>query len=206
MALSRFLLVRHGQTSWNKNNKYQGQTNIPLNDIGKEQAYHISKRLAKEKLNAVYSSDLDRAIETAHIIAKPHNLEVIPTEDMREINFGSWEGYNFEQIMRIWPEQYQKWINDPWNYNPPGGESLGELTRRVKNFMLKTAARHPGQNVLVVSHAGPIRAFLSVILELKKQFFWKFKISNASLTIVNYDGEEDDSFIVTVNDTSHLDI
>lgn len=203
--MSGFFLVRHGETMWNKCRKYQGQTDVPLNDTGREQACKLSVRLEKQRLDAVYASDLGRAIETARIIAKPHNIEVVGSRELREINFGIWEGYNFEEIMNKWPNEYKKWLDEPWYSNPPGGETLNELTFRVKKFFNEAAARHPDQNVLVVTHAGPIRAFLSVLLRLEKSFFWKFKISNASLTIVNYNGNDDDSYIVSINDTCHTD-
>ena len=125
-----------------------------------------------------------------------------------ELSFGIWEGLTYDEIIRKWPQEYKRWQDDPYNLKPPGGETLTELCDRTSVFLKKVATKHPDGRILVVSHAGPIRAILSVLLNLKQNFFWKFKISNTSLTIIEYDGlkelPDSDAFIVTVNDTYHL--
>ncbi len=207
--LARFFLVRHGETIWNKQRKYQGQSDIPLTDEGKIQAELLSKRLKHEKLDVAYASDLGRTMETAKIIAEQHDIEVIPTELMRELSFGIWEGLTYEDILQKWPQEYRSWIDNPYYEKPPEGETLSQLCERVSRFLMKAAKAYPDGRILVVSHAGPIRAVLSVLLNLKQSFFWKFKISNTSLTVIEYDGlkelSDSDAFIVTVNDTYHLD-
>lgn len=206
--MARFFLVRHGQTLWNKEFKYQGQSDVPLTDEGRYQAKLLSESLEGERIDTVYASDLERTIETAEIIAKPHGLKVALAPDMREINFGIWEGYTYEEIIAQWPEEFEKWKEDPFRISPPDGETFLELCTRVSKFLKITARKHPEENVLIVSHAGPIRAVLLTLLNLKYEFFWKFKISNTSLTIIEYDGEKDlgesEAFIVTVNNESHL--
>lgn len=208
--LTRFFLVRHGETIWNAKKKYQGQSDIPLTEEGRFQAGCLADKLKDEKLDGVFASDLKRTIETAEIIAKPHDLKVVPTKMIRELSFGIWEGLTYEEIMEKWAQEYQNWINNPYYTRPPEGESLSELCQRVSKFLMETAKNHPDGRILVVSHAGPIRAMLFTLLDLKPSFFWKFKISNTSLTIIEYDGrkelKESDAFIVTVNNTSHLGI
>lgn len=193
---------------WNRQGKYQGQSDVPLTDEGREQARILSERLKDEKIDVIYASDLDRAIETAAIIAKYHDLNVLPAPLMRELNFGIWEGMTYDEIIQKWPQEYNEWQRDPHNKKPPEGETLAELCKRVSKFLKETAREHPDSRILVVSHAGPIRAILSVLLNLRQDFFWKFKISNTSITIIEYDGQkelaESDAFIVTVNNTYHL--
>lgn len=200
--------MRHGETMWNRQGKYQGQSDVPLTDEGREQARILSERLKDEKIDVIYASDLDRAIETAAIIAKYHDLNVLPAPLMRELNFGIWEGMTYDEIIQKWPQEYNEWQRDPHNKKPPEGETLAELCKRVSKFLKETAREHPDSRILVVSHAGPIRAILSVLLNLRQDFFWKFKISNTSITIIEYDGQkelaESDAFIVTVNNTYHL--
>jgi len=200
--------VRHGETVWNTEARYQGQSDTPLTDKGRAQARSLSERLKDEKIDVVYASDLGRTIETAEIIAKPHGLKVLKAPMMRELNFGLWEGMTYEEIMQKFPQEYRAWLDDPYNRRPPEGETIGELCGRVSKFLREAATLHPDARIIVVSHAGPIRAVLSVLLNLRREFFWKFKISNTSLTIIEYDGLQDlwesDAFIVTVNNTYHL--
>jgi len=200
--------VRHGETIWNRERRYQGQSDIPLTGEGRTQARILSERLKNEKIDVIYASDLSRTIETAEIIAKYHGLKVLTAPLMRELSFGIWEGMTYDEIIQKWPQEYKEWQADPYNKKPPEGETLSELCQRASKFLMETAKKHPESRILVVSHAGPIRAVLSVLLNLKKDFFWKFKISNTSLTIIEYDGQkelaESNAFIVTVNNTYHL--
>ncbi|MCR4432026.1 MAG: alpha-ribazole phosphatase [Tepidanaerobacteraceae bacterium] len=206
--MSRFYLIRHGETLWNKEFKYQGQSDIPLSDTGRLQALKLSERLKAQKIDGVYSSDLQRAMETARIISVPHELEVFPAREMRELSFGKWEGCTFDEINEKWPGEMERWRKDPYNERPEGGENLSELCERVSIFLKAAANKHPEKNILIVTHAGPIRALLSVILNLHYDLFWKFKISNASITVVEYDGKEElarsSAYVVAVNDTYHL--
>jgi alpha-ribazole phosphatase len=206
--LARFFLARHGETIWNRERKYQGQSDVPLTDEGRIQARSLSERLKDEKIDVIYASDLGRTIETAEIIAEHHGQKVVPDPLMRELSFGIWEGMTYDEIMQKWPQEYKGWQADPYNEKPPEGETLSELCERVSKFLMKAAQDHPEGRILAVSHAGPIRAILSVLLNLKEEFFWKFKIGNTSLTIIEYDGlkqlSESDAFIVTVNDEYHL--
>jgi len=207
-TLARFILVRHGETIWNRQRKYQGQSDVPLTNEGRLQAKTLSERLKNEKIDVIYASDLDRTMETAKILARYHGRKVMPATLMRELSFGIWEGMTYDEIIQKWPQEYKMWQADPYNKKPPDGETLSELCERVSKFLMETAKKYPDSRILVVTHAGPIRAILSVLLNLKQDFFWKFKISNTSLTIIEYDGlrelAESDAFIVTVNNTYHI--
>lgn len=207
-TLARIFLVRHGETLWNRDFLYQGQKDVPLSEEGKRQAQKLARALESEKFSAIYSSDLSRAFETAGEIAKPHGLDVICAKELREINFGLWEGHSYKELQEKYPVEFSMWLNDPINNSPPEGESLKEFTRRVVTYLSEVAAKHRGEKVLAVTHAGAIRAVLMSMLDLDVKHFWKFKISNASLTVVNLDDRggvwSDDSYIIKVNETAHL--
>jgi alpha-ribazole phosphatase len=206
--MARFILIRHGETIWNRESRYHGQADVPLNDEGRIQARKLSERLKNERIDVIYASDLQRAVETAETIAKPHSLKVNTVKEMRELSLGIWEGFKYNEIQKKWPEEFEKWGKDPHFVKPPSGESLSELCDRVSGFLRKAAEKHIRENVAIVTHAGPIRALLAVILGLEKGKFWKFKISNTSLTVVEYDGLSDlahsDAYILAVNDINHL--
>jgi len=207
--MARFYLVRHGETLWNREAKYQGQSDVPLTDTGRDQAKKLSGRLRNKKIDVAYASDLERTIETANIILDSRDIEVVSTAEIREIHFGIWEGHTYDEIIDKWGIEFEKWQRDPFHISPPKGETFLQLCGRISNFLKKAAKKHPEDNILVVSHAGPIRAILLVLLNLDYERFWKFKISNTSLTEIVYDGSEDlnksDAFIGRVNDTSHLE-
>lgn len=206
--MTRFYLVRHGQTLWNVERKYQGQSDVPLTKTGKLQAKRVADKLKDKDISAIYASDLSRTINTAREIAKHHNLEVLKDKDVRELSFGIWEGLTFDEINQRWSKEFKDWQEKPFEINPPEGETLTDLYNRTDRFMMRAAKDHPKEKIVVVTHAGPIRAILAQILNLKKDLFWKFKISNSSITEFVYRGErklsESDAFIGQVNDTCHL--
>ncbi|MCL4458733.1 MAG: alpha-ribazole phosphatase [Chloroflexi bacterium] len=149
---ARLLLVRHGQTDWNVAGRYQGRTDIPLNEMGREQSISVAKQLQEQPIAAVYSSALARAYETARIIAAPHGLEVIQDERLNEINQGEWEGLRFEEIIDRYPALYQRWISDPVNTHLPGGESVVELQARVLAAIEEIITKHHQQLICIVAH------------------------------------------------------
>ena len=146
----RVLVVRHGVTLWNKEGRYQGQTDIPLSDEGISQAEAVGRRLAGEPVCRVYSSDLARARMTASIIARHHDIEVKTDRRLREMYFGEWEGLTFDEIGKKWPGLRDKWLKDPVNLRPPGGESASDLISRV----LK-AVRDIYSDIKNITPAGP---------------------------------------------------
>lgn len=147
---TRILLVRHGETDWNSERRWQGQTDRPLNERGREQALRLADELASEPIDAVYSSDLIRAHETARIIAERLGLGVTAVPGLRERRFGSWEGMRDEEVAHHFPGVQ----------SAPDAEEREEMASRVLESIGAIAQTHPGQTVLVVAHGGPIRAVL----------------------------------------------
>jgi broad specificity phosphatase PhoE len=151
--VTQILLVRHGETDWNLDRRLQGHSDRPLNDTGREQSRALAVELADERLDAVYSSDLSRARETAEIVAGTHGLEVTTLEELRERHFGSWEGLSDDEIHERFPEEIA-------NGTLGDGEPREEMDRRVLQALKRIATEHPNGTVLVVSHGGPLRAML----------------------------------------------
>ena len=147
---ARIILARHGETDWNLERRWQGHSDRPLNDTGREQAETLAAELADEPIDAVYSSDLVRAHETARIVADRLGLDVVTVPGLRERRFGSWEGLQDVEVERLFPG-----VN-----GAPDAEPRGEMARRVLESLERIAAANHGRTVLVVSHGGPIRAIL----------------------------------------------
>lgn len=150
--MTTILFVRHGETDWNLERRVQGHTDRPLNATGAEQVRVLTEELREERLDAVYASDLARARETARPVAEARGLEVELLPELREKNFGSWEGLLDTEIAERFPEAR----TGPWG----DAETGDEMTGRVLGALRRIAARHPGGTVLVVSHGGPLRAVL----------------------------------------------
>ena len=162
--MTRLILVRHGQTDWNQERRYQGQADPPLNDQGRQQARELAARLAGERVSAIYSSDLRRALETAQIIA--HGLTALIQVDprLREISLGKWEGMLYPDILAQYETLWWSRERDPMNVRPPGGENVAEFSLRVHAIASEISSRHPGSQVLVVTH-GLVIAVLKCIVQ-----------------------------------------
>jgi probable phosphoglycerate mutase len=160
---TRIIAVRHGETSWNVDSRIQGQRDVGLNDTGRWQARRVGEALADEDITAVYSSDLGRAHQTAETIAEVAGIPVVPEEGLRERHFGMFEGKTFDEIHAHWPEHAQNWRRRIPDWQPPeGGESLLELRERVNRTMTQLAARHPGEQIVVVAHGGVLDALYRI--------------------------------------------
>jgi len=150
--VTEILLARHGETDWNRERRIQGKTDRPLNDAGRAQAAELARALAAERIDAVYSSDLLRALDTARAVAAPRGLDVVTLRELRERDFGTWEGLTDTEILERFPEAR----TTPWG----DAETREQLAERVVAALSLIADRHPDGRVLAVTHGGPIRAVL----------------------------------------------
>jgi len=210
----RIVFVRHGLTDWNRESRYQGQTDIELSEDGVRQAEAVGRRLAEEKIHRIYSSDLKRARATAEKIAAHHEISVIVDERLRELSFGEWEGLTFEQITAKWPELQKKWIADPVNFTSPGGESARDLEKRVflalqdirKDLIeLKNNASQDESDIpvgVIVSHGGVIRWLMAFLTAGTGTDLGSKGIQQASVTVCEL--SDAGMHVITWNDTSHL--
>ncbi len=154
--MTTLLLARHGETDWNRDDRFQGHADPPLNAAGRAQAQALADRLEPEDVHAVYTSPLRRAHETAEIVGARLSLTVGTVEALREIDVGSWSGLTRSDVERRFPEGYARWLalGPGWE----DGETYDQLGERVVPALLELGQRHPGERVLVVTHGGPIRA------------------------------------------------
>jgi broad specificity phosphatase PhoE len=154
-------LARHGETDWNRELRWQGHSDPPLNDRGRRQAQMLADALDGMPLVAVYTSDLSRATETAEIVASRLNLPVSVDPALREIDVGSWEGFTLAEIETRFPEAVARW-EERGEHGWEGGESHDQMAARVREAVRSIAARHEGEEILIVTHGGPIRALKSL--------------------------------------------
>lgn len=158
--MTSILLARHGETDWNRANRFQGHADPPLNPAGREQARALAEALADEPLGAVYTSPLRRAAETAEIVAAAHGLQADPVDGLREVDVGSWEGLTRCDLEQRQPEQFRRWLiehEQGWE----DGETYEEMGRRAVAALLVLAERHHGERILAITHGGPIRAAIA---------------------------------------------
>jgi broad specificity phosphatase PhoE len=148
--VAELILVRHGETDWNRDSRYQGHADPPLNDAGREQARELARRLEPLALDAIYTSDLRRAAETAEIIRAGREIPLVAHEGLREVDVGSWSGLTRAEIERRFPGE-----------TTHNGESRDAFRRRVVGTVTAIAAQHDGARILIVSHGGSLRAVLS---------------------------------------------
>ncbi|HWR43292.1 alpha-ribazole phosphatase [Sporomusa sp.] len=184
--MTRLIVVRHGQTMWNLERKYQGHSDIALNDKGLSQARAVAKRLAEESIHAVYASDLSRAFKTAECIAAEHSLTVNLVPELREIKFGEWEGLTYEQISERWPGLLGKLWTTPDELEIPGGETFHQLKERAAAAIQKIVAAHPEQTVTVVAHGGTIGTILCATLEIHLNHVWSIRQDNTAVNVIDY--------------------
>lgn len=200
----KLLLVRHGETDWNLAHRYQGQSDIPLNQRGVQQAEQLARRLSNEKINALYSSDLSRALETAKYVANMYEPALAIQSDSRwqEICFGEWDGLNYEEVEAKWQNEVTAWYADPVNFSPPAGETMLQMSKRVQSALDELKSKHKDETALVVSHGGVIQVLLCMLLGMELNRYWQFHVMQASLTVIHF--YEDAAILDLFNDVSHL--
>ncbi|MFQ5808928.1 MAG: histidine phosphatase family protein, partial [Armatimonadota bacterium] len=151
------VLVRHGETEWNRQHRIQGQADSALTDVGERQTELVATRLAGTKIDAVYSSDLGRALRAAEAIARPHGLEAITDAGLRERGFGRWEGLTLEEAREDHAEALEMWYRDLESFRPPGAESSKDMRERVWGAFRRSVEQCEAGCIVLVSHSGPIR-------------------------------------------------
>ena len=197
--MTTIFLIRHGETEWNRNGRWQGHADIPLSEAGRAQAQAIAQRFRQEgaRFDHLYASDLSRALETAQIIAQELEQPVHPFPALREVDVGSWSGLTRDQIIDRVPGAFTT------VFHSSDGESQEIFTRRVGEGLLNLAERHPGERLMIVTHGGTIRAMLRYLYmrqgmaELAAPHFGNTSITEIQLEATAWR-------VVRINDLAHL--
>ena len=198
-----FIMIRHGFSVANNEKRFAGHSDFPLTELGQLQAKRCAEALKHEKIDAVYSSDLKRAYQTAEPIARSHGLKVIPHKGLREIFAGEWEGKTFDQIDRDYAEDYSVWKNDIGKAKCTGGERVSELSGRVLAALTEIAESNCGKTVCIATHATPIRAVCTAAAGYPAEDMGKIPwTANASISIFEY--ENGKFCAVCISKTEHL--
>ncbi len=196
-------LVRHGESIYNAEGRIQGHQDIALSELGAKQAKLIAARLASERFDAIYSSDLVRASATADIIATRHNLPVYTTTLLRESKLGIIEGLTRAEIDDRFPPEANEWLWNPLSARPPGAESIQDVIDRARQFLDETLPKHSdGSQLLIVGHGGSLRGVIIAGLDLPSDFYRRMHFSNTNLSIIELG---DRPALRLLNDTCHMD-
>ena len=200
--MKKIFLVRHGESQWNVLKKIQGQQDVPLTDRGMKQANLIGNRLVHERIDRIYSSDLKRAYDTAEIIGKRLSLNVIPTKEFREIDFGIWEGMSNDKMHIEYYNELCLWRKEPEKLKVEGAESLRELQLRAMAAVNKIINNEVGDNILIVSHSATLKTIILGLLNMDLAYFKNLTLGNVSLSIV--ENRDYNRVMKVLNDTCHI--
>lgn len=199
----KLFLIRHGQTLWNEEGRYQGDSDIGLTRVGIRQAKLAAKYLAKVNLSNIYSSPLERALDTANIVGKGRNLKPVLRENLKEIYFGKWEGMKFSEINKEFHDDYQNWLKDPYNNSPTGGESFKKVQERavaeIDNIVNENEDK---SSVAVITHGGVILSLLVHWLQIPMPRWRSIIQRQGAINIAVID--KGFPYISTINYTGHL--
>jgi len=201
--MTRVILVRHGETEWNRVERFRGRADVPLNDTGLFQAQATGRRVANEwRPMAIYSSPLSRAVKTAEAVAWHFDLRVEVHLGLIDIDYGEWQGLTPAEAKERWPEVVGAWYDAPHTAQIPGGETLDDLRVRAMRAVNEIANRHKGQTIVLVSHTVVNRIILLGALGLGNDRFWRLSQDTCAINV--FDAEGSVFTIVRLNDICHL--
>lgn len=200
----RLLLMRHAETDWVAANRFQGQTDVPLNTHGRRQAAALAHVMAGEAIHVLYASDLQRAWETAQAVVtvRPHAIPLQAEPRLREMHFGRWEGLTYDEIQQQEAAALAIWEGDLEHTAPPGGETLLQMAERVRAVYTNIRQAHAEQTVALVAHGGPLQVLLTCILGLPARDYWHFALAPTSISEVHF--YDAGPILTRLNDTHHL--
>jgi broad specificity phosphatase PhoE len=199
--MAKLILARHGETMWNVEKVFRGRADVNLDGVGIKQAELLGKYLSNWELEAIYSSPVKRALDTANIVARYQKVAVLIAEGLIDFDFGEWQSLPEQEVKKLYPAILDEWHNNPDKVKMPGGESLADVRRRAVEVVSDVLSRHQG-NVLLVSHRVVIKVLICYLLGLDNSHFGNISQDVGGITIFNY---ADGRFILTRhNDTSHL--
>ena len=197
------VLVRHGETEWNRVERFRGRTDIELNETGRRQARAAAQRLSGWQIGAIYSSPLKRALQTAQPIAEACGLGVAVLEGIADVDHGAWAGLSAEEARVQYPDAYQTWVHTPLLARFPQGESLRQVQARSWSALEEISSAHEGETILLVSHVVVNRVLICSALGLVEDAFWRVGQDNAAINVLQ--GANGRYRVLLLNDTCHLE-
>jgi broad specificity phosphatase PhoE len=180
-------LVRHGQTALNAEGRFRGRRDVPLDELGLEQAAGAGRELSGAGIGAVYASPLLRTVQTAQAVADASGVSVTPLEDLIDLDHGRWEALTAEEAAERDPEEFRRFREDPRSSTAPGGEHLADVEARLLSVLGSLAARHDGEPVVAVSHEIPIRLVIAALAGIDGPAFWEVVVPTGSVTRIDHE-------------------
>ena len=199
--MTKVMLIRHGDTDWNVEEIFRGRADVELNEIGIKQAELLAKYFADERIVAIYSSPLKRALRTAEIIAVTHHIDVITAPELIDFEYGEWQGLSHDTVKEKYKALYDEWLTNPHLVKVPKGESLDDVRKRATSLVDRIIIKHEG-TVALVSHRVVGKVLICALLGLDNSHFWNIRLDTCGITTFVY---EKKGFVLTGhNDTSFL--
>ncbi|WP_462410295.1 histidine phosphatase family protein [Neobacillus sp. Marseille-QA0830] len=198
-------ITRHGETQWNKEGRLQGWGDSELTEKGLENAIRLGERLSATPIDVIYTSPSGRAVQTSKLVRGDRDIPIAYEHDFKEINLGDWEGKQQDEIVQDHEQEYTHFWNAPhlYDHRPHNGEGLADFKQRVELALKKLTVDHEDGSILIVAHAGVIKALFSTIMGIPTERFWDDPfIHGTSLTVVHWNGEKFD--VELVGDTGHI--
>jgi probable phosphoglycerate mutase len=199
----RLIIVRHGESEWNRIGRYQGQQDAPLSELGTRQAEALAGRLQREPLHAIFSSPLQRAARTAQAIARYHpDVPLTHEPALLEINHGDWEGLMAEEVIERYGDGLQEWRWHPTRAQMPGGESFSNILKRVLDFKDQLCSTYENQNILISTHDVVVKILVADALGMNMDRINRIWVTNASISVIEYgDGLP---YLISLSEACHL--
>ncbi len=199
----RLIIVRHGESEWNRIHRYQGQIDSPLSELGLRQAAALAERLRSEKIDHIYTSRLQRAARTADAIAAHHpGVPVTPSEALLEIDHGEWQGKYAEEISTQYADGLSEWREHPTRSQMPSGESFSNILKRTLDFLEAITASHKDQTVIVSTHDVVVKILVADALGMNMDRINRIWVTNASISVIEYG--KDLPYLVSLSEACHL--
>jgi phosphoserine phosphatase len=200
--MTRIYLLRHGQTQWNKELRFRGRADIPLDENGCRQASAVADAFMDKGIKAIYTSPLRRSVETARPLAEVLHLNVVTLQGLIDVNYGEWEGLAYDEVRNRYAELYHEWEEHPDVVRFPNGESLDEVKRRSFSAFMEAVEKNSGEAILIIPHRVINKVLLCAILGIGNDHFWSIRQDTACINVIEY---YDNRFVlVSMNDTCHL--
>jgi len=198
----RLIIVRHGESEWNRIGRYQGQLDAPLSELGLQQAAALADRLRNEPIDAIFTSPLQRAAETARAIARHHQWTPEVEPALLEIHHGDWQGLLADDVITRYGEGLREWRAYPTRSQMPNGESFSNILKRVMDFKERICEHYHGKNVLISTHDVVVKILVADALGMNMDRINRIWVTNASISVIEYG--DDLPYLISLSEACHL--